>query len=93
MEELVIGRFIFDTVFVVFMEMLFSNLISGVMLDAFGELKSQDSERDEDKEGVCYICGITRVNIEKTGSTFYKHIQKHLLWRYIFYQYCLKNKD
>lgn len=39
MDELVIGRFIFDIVFVVFMEMLFGNLISGVMLDSFGELK------------------------------------------------------
>ena len=45
--------------------MLFSNLISGVMLDAFSELKQKDSERDEDKEGFCYICGMSRQDIEK----------------------------
>lgn len=43
MDELHIDRFIFDIIFNVFMNMLFSNLISGVMLDAFSELKEKDS--------------------------------------------------
>lgn len=63
MDELVMGRFIFDIIFVVFMEMLFGNLISGVMLDSFGELKEQDSERDEDKNGFCYICGMAKEDV------------------------------
>lgn len=63
MDQLVMGRFIFDIVFVVFMEMLFGNLISGVMLDSFGELKEQDGERDEDKNGFCYICGMAKEDV------------------------------
>lgn len=35
MDTLVWGRFLFDMVYVVFMELLFANLISGIMLDAF----------------------------------------------------------
>jgi hypothetical protein len=39
MDKLYIGRFIFDTVYVVFMEMLFQNLVSGMMIDTFSGLK------------------------------------------------------
>jgi hypothetical protein len=31
--------------------------------------------------------------MEKMGTTFNKHIEKHRLWYYIFYKYCLDMKD
>jgi hypothetical protein len=33
------------------------------MIDAFAELKDKDATRDEDKEGMCYICSITRSDV------------------------------
>lgn len=27
------------------------------------------------------------------GTTFNKHIEKHHLWYYVFYKYCLELKD
>jgi hypothetical protein len=39
MDELYVGRFFFDTLYVVFMEMLFQNLVGGMMIDTFGGLK------------------------------------------------------
>jgi hypothetical protein len=33
------GRFGFDTVYIVFMELLFQNLVGGIMVDAYIELK------------------------------------------------------
>jgi len=38
------------------MELLFANLISGIMIDSFAELKEADKKRDENKKGMCYIC-------------------------------------
>ena len=35
MDEFVMGRFVFDMVYFVFMELLFMNLVSGIMVDAF----------------------------------------------------------
>ncbi len=40
------GRFTFDIVYVVFMELLFQNLVSGIMMDAFAELKDKDATRN-----------------------------------------------
>ncbi len=39
MDQIYAGRFIFDTIYVIFMEILFSNLVSGIMIDGFGGLK------------------------------------------------------
>lgn len=42
----------------------------------------------------CFICGVTRSDVEKRNKDFESHIkQEHYLWNYIFYIYCLKKKD
>jgi len=60
MDEFVYMRFIFDTVYVVFMEIMFQNIVGGIMIDAFTELKEEDNVRDEDKTTLCYICGMSK---------------------------------
>ena len=56
-------RFIFDTVYVVFMEIMFQSIVGGIMIDAFSELKEEDSARDEDKSNFCYICGMSKPDV------------------------------
>jgi inositol 1,4,5-triphosphate receptor type 1/inositol 1,4,5-triphosphate receptor type 3 len=46
MEEFDYMRFMFDTVYVVFMEIMFSSIVGGIMIDAFSELRENDSVRD-----------------------------------------------
>lgn len=35
MDSFELGRFFFDIIYVVFMELLFQNLVGGIMIDAF----------------------------------------------------------
>lgn len=63
MDQLYPFRFVFDTVYVVFMELLFQNLVSGMMIDTFSGLKEADAERDEDKRSTCYICSLTKSEV------------------------------
>lgn len=35
MDQIYPDRFLFDTIYVIFMEILFSNLVSGIMIDGF----------------------------------------------------------
>lgn len=58
MDRIYPDRFTFDMVYFIFMEILFSNLVSGIMIDGFGSLKEADAERDEDKYNKCYICSM-----------------------------------
>lgn len=39
MDQLYVGRFMFDTLYVVFMEMIFQGLVGGIIIDAFMGLK------------------------------------------------------
>lgn len=74
--------------------MMFSNIVSGLMLDAFSSLREEADNRDSDKENNCYICNMTREALEKQGEDFTKHTrEKHFLWNYIFYIYVLERKD
>jgi hypothetical protein len=47
------------------MEIMFQNIVGGIMIDSFSELKEEDSARDEDKKTLCYICGM-----DKSAVTF-----------------------
>jgi hypothetical protein len=56
MESFQIFRFLFDMIYVVFMALLFQNLISGIIIEAYMSLTQEDDERETDKKGKCYIC-------------------------------------
>lgn len=63
MDQLYVGRFMFDTLYVVFMEMIFQGLVGGIIIDAFMGLKEEDSVRDEDKKNKCYICAMNKPDV------------------------------
>ena len=63
MDTFDVGRFVFDIGYVVFMELLFQNLVGGIMIDGFARLRAEDDERDTDKKGLCYICSMTKANV------------------------------
>jgi hypothetical protein len=44
----------------VFFELLFSGIVSGIMIDKFAELRGKREEMNDDKKNKCYICGINR---------------------------------
>ena len=45
------------------MELLFQNLVGGIMIDGYSALIAEDDERDADKKGMCYICSKTKANV------------------------------
>jgi hypothetical protein len=45
MDQIYFGRFTFDLVYFIFMEILFANLVSGIMIDGYGALKEADQIR------------------------------------------------
>jgi len=79
------ARAIFDMSFFIIMIILLLNLIFGMIIDAFGDLRDQKSSNDEDQKNVCFICGIERSEFEKHVN-FEKHIlDEHNTWSYIYY--------
>ena len=94
MESFESGRFFFDMLYVIFMDLLFGNIIGGVLIDTFTELREKTQAIDDDKEGKCFMCGITREVLEKKNEDIKTHYkaQFHKMWDYVFYIYNLNSK-
>jgi len=79
------GRAIFDLSFFIIMIILLLNLIFGMIIDAFGDLRDQKTSNEEDAKNVCFICGIERSEFER-HINFENHVlDEHNLWSYIYY--------
>jgi|JI10StandDraft_1071094.scaffolds.fasta_scaffold1338585_2 hypothetical protein len=46
--------------YAIFFGLLFGNIISGIMLDAFGNLREDNDNLLDDKSNNCYICNVKR---------------------------------
>lgn len=87
-------RAIYDLIYTTFFGILFVNIVSGIILTVFAQLREAKDELIKDKNNFCFICNKSRDDIEKSGSEFKQHINtNHFLWNYIFYVYVLKAKD
>jgi hypothetical protein len=82
-------RWIIDMLYFVIVIVLFLNLIFGIIIDTFSELRSQKQLRMEDTTNRCFICGITKhvFNKKSDGPNGFKtHIMhEHNMWSYLFF--------
>ncbi|CAD8049274.1 unnamed protein product [Paramecium sonneborni] len=87
-------KFFFDMLFTVFFGLLFTNIVQGIMIDTFAELRDQRQKIEEDIKNRCFICAAQRGELENKNQSFEQHIQdKHLIWNYVFYVKCLWLKE
>ena len=81
-------------IYTIFFGLLFGNIVSGIILDAFAKLREDNESLDYDKSNYCYICNVSREKLEKDGMKFNEHIlEKHFLWNYVFYIIYLREKN
>lgn len=62
-EEFKFVRFMTDLIYFIFFGLLFGNIVSGIMIDTFAELRSKREEMNDDKKNKCYICGKDRAEV------------------------------
>jgi len=88
-----IGRVVFDLSFFILMIILLLNLIFGMIIDAFGDLRDQKSSNEEDEKNVCFICGIERSEFEKHMNFDEHTLEEHNIWSYVYYIAYLMEKQ
>ncbi|XP_031437386.1 ryanodine receptor 3 isoform X2 [Clupea harengus] len=87
-------RILFDITFFFFVIVILLAIIQGLIIDAFGELRSQQDQVKEDMETKCFICGIGNDYFDRTPHGFETHtLQEHNLANYLFFLMYLINKD
>lgn len=69
-------------------------LIFGVILDTFGELRGEKQRKEEILQNSCFVCGLERAAFEDRTVTFEAHVSyEHNLWDYLYFIVLLKIKD
>ena len=58
------SRYFFDLTFFIIIIILMLNLIFGIIIDAFAEMRDKKKEIDDDTKEHCFICGITKFEFE-----------------------------
>lgn len=90
-------RIMYTTTFFVFINTILINIIFGVIIDTFGDLRRQNQDMEEEMEQKCFICGLERYRFEinsADGNGFDNHIQNdHNMWVYIYFIIYLYTKE
>jgi len=90
-------RFFFDNIYFILLMIIMINIVSGIIIDTFGNLREELMEYEEDLSSYCFICGHNSEHIEKNSENakgFKHHIKNdHYMWNYLFYIAYLLDKD
>uniref|UniRef100_A0A8C2A6Q2 Inositol 1,4,5-trisphosphate receptor n=1 Tax=Cyprinus carpio TaxID=7962 RepID=A0A8C2A6Q2_CYPCA len=85
-EHLFAARVVYDLLFFFLVIIIVLNLIFGVIIDTFADLRSEKQRKEEILKTTCFICGLERDKFDNKTVTFEEHIkEEHNLWHYLYF--------
>ena len=95
-----IQRVIFDLTFFIWVGLILFNIITGLLVDGFGNLRESDAARSDMQKNECFVCGFTRTDYEdspklpENDKGFDNHTDsEHDFWQYVYFYIYLKGKS
>lgn len=93
-DPLFYPRVIYDLLFFFIVIIIVLNLIFGVIIDTFGDLRSERQQKELILKNTCFICGLNRSAFDNKTVSFEEHIKsEHNMWHYLFFVVLVKVKD
>ena len=87
-------RLIADVAFFILIVIVMIDMVFGIIVNGFNDLRVKQQMHQLDKENNCFICHIDRATVEKNKKDFREHVEKkHNLWNYVDYMIYLKFAD
>lgn len=87
-------RFLHDFSFFIIVIIILKNIVFGIIIDTFAELRDKRKSIEDDMRNKCFICNIERHIFDKRSYGFNKHIRDdHNVWQYIYFLVHLQTKD
>jgi hypothetical protein len=84
---------IFNMLFFIIVTIILLNIIFGIIIDTFGELRDKRKSIEEDINNICGICGKEKFEFELRGSGWKEHTQiEHNLFAYLAYIVYIRRK-
>ncbi|MED6283888.1 Inositol 1,4,5-trisphosphate receptor type 2, partial [Characodon lateralis] len=93
-EPLFAARVIYDLLFFFIVIIIVLNLIFGVIIDTFADLRSEKQGKEEVLKTSCFICGLERDKFDNKTVSFEEHIKsEHNMWHYLYFLVLVRVKD
>lgn len=93
-ETLFVARVIYDLIFFFVVIIIVLNLIFGVIIDTFADLRSEKQQKELILKNTCFICGLNRSAFDNKTVSFEEHIKhEHNMWHYLYFIVLVKVKD
>jgi hypothetical protein len=87
-------RVFFDMIFFLLMIHIVLNLVLGVIIDTFADLRKEKQDKEDLLQNSCFICMLARPEFDNAKVSFEHHIQhEHHLWSYLNFIVLLECKD
>jgi hypothetical protein len=89
-----VPRRMFDFSFWVVMIIIFLNIIFGIIIDTFAELRDAKQAKESDMRHKCFVCGIDSHVFDRHGDGFISHTKyEHNMWQYLYFIHHLRLKN
>uniref|UniRef100_A0A8C4I7X7 Inositol 1,4,5-trisphosphate receptor n=1 Tax=Dicentrarchus labrax TaxID=13489 RepID=A0A8C4I7X7_DICLA len=93
-DPLFAARVIYDLLFFFIVIIIVLNLIFGVIIDTFADLRSEKQRKEEILKTTCFICGLERDKFDNKTVSFEEHIKsEHSMWHYLYFLVLVRVKD
>uniref|UniRef100_A0ACB8FQ60 Inositol 1,4,5-trisphosphate receptor type 2 n=1 Tax=Sphaerodactylus townsendi TaxID=933632 RepID=A0ACB8FQ60_9SAUR len=93
-EPLFAARVVYDLLFYFIVIIIVLNLIFGVIIDTFADLRSEKQKKEEILKTTCFICGLERDKFDNKTVSFEEHIKsEHSMWHYLYFIVLVRVKD
>ncbi|KAJ8985868.1 hypothetical protein NQ317_006242 [Molorchus minor] len=93
-EALFVARVVYDLLFFFVVIIIVLNLIFGVIIDTFADLRSEKQQKELILKNTCFICGSNRSAFDNKIVNFEDHIKnEHNMWHYLYFIVLIKVKD
>ena len=88
------ARIVYDLLFFFVVIIIVLNLIFGVIIDTFADLRSEKQQKEEILRNTCFICGLDRSQFDNKTVSFEDHIRhEHNMWHYLYFIVLVRVKD
>ncbi|XP_023671026.2 inositol 1,4,5-trisphosphate-gated calcium channel ITPR2 isoform X2 [Paramormyrops kingsleyae] len=88
------ARVVYDLLFFFIVIIIVLNLIFGVIIDTFADLRSEKQRKEEILKTSCFICGLERDKFDNKTVSFEEHIKsEHNMWHYLYFLVLVRVKD
>jgi len=90
-------RYLIDLMFFLVVLIVLLNVIFGIIIDTFGDLRAKKLERQHDTTEKCFMCGIDKQVFDRASKVpngFKIHIRlDHNMWNYLYFIFYIWEQD